>query len=178
MHTRSRSSRGATTHDRVVGSRPSSRGWWHGRGRRLIYSRSSLRRAAAGEAADVALDAGRGAHGRLVGARGRARRGAAHRLGHAPRRALQDDPLVVAPGVRVELACLSVSGGGGHEEGRGDEEEEERGEDDGRGIPHGGGTGRGHDLSGLCWLFSGVLVFVLDPAMTKHSVAQEGVKLK
>jgi hypothetical protein len=113
----------------VVGSR--SLGWRRERGR---GPRRQLLQAAAGEAAHVALDAGRGADGRLVGARARAPRRAAHRLRHAPHRAVQDPP-AGARGVRVGLACRSGSVVGGC----GDEEEEEGGERDG-----GRGTGRGH----------------------------------
>ena len=70
----------------------------------------------------------------------RAPRGAAHRLRHAPHRAVQDPP-AGARGVRVGLACrVDVVGPGpGDDDGRGDEEEE-GGERDCSGR----GTGRGH----------------------------------
>ena len=111
-----------------------------GRGR---PRRRLLLQAAAGEAADVALDAGRGADGRLVGARARAPRGAAHRLRHAPHRAVQDPP---GGARRVRVGLASCRGGGvggvgpgaGDDDGRGDEEEEGGERDCG-----GRGTGRG-----------------------------------
>ena len=128
----------------VVGSRCSLGCWRRERGR---GPRRRLPQAAAGEAADVALDAGRGADGRLVGARARAPRGAAHRLRHAPHRAVQDPP---AGARRVRVGLASCRGGGvgpgaGDDDGRGDEEEENKGgERDGRDT----GGARGH---GFLW---------------------------
>ena len=126
-----------------------SLGWRRERGRGRPRRRLLLQ-AAAGEAADVALDAGRGADGRLVGARARAPRGAAHRLRHAPHRAVQDPP---AGARRVRVGLASCRGGGvggvgpgaGDDDGRGDEEEENKGgERDGRDT----GGARGH---GFLW---------------------------